>query len=93
MHITRQVALERLVELSDAEHPEMTTSGAVAAGLGADAVTVKTRIEELVACELAHVGADGEVRATVTGEELPALNTAELVIVDPVGGETEGSQG
>lgn len=74
--------MEELAELTDAEHRETTTVGALVSSLGADERTLEEHIDALVSCELAHVDADGNVRATVTGEELLALDTDEVIIVD-----------
>jgi len=92
MCVTRRAVLRQLAELTDAERRETTTVDALGSALGADERTLKEHIDALVACELAHTEADGGVRATITGEELLALETDEMVIVDPPGcdGDADG---
>lgn len=85
MCVTRRAVLEELAESTDAERSETTTVGALVSALGTDEPALKEHIDALVACELAHVEADGRIRATITGEELLALDTDEVMIVDPVG--------
>jgi DNA-binding transcriptional ArsR family regulator len=85
MCVTRRAVLRRLAELTDAQRRETTTVDALASALGADKQTLTAHIDALVACELAHVDTDGDVRATITGEELLALDTDEVIIVDPTG--------
>ena len=58
---------------------------ALASTLAADKRTLEEHVDALVTCELAHVEADGRIRATITGEELLALDTDEVIIVDPAG--------
>ena len=50
--------------------------------LETDEGTIEPHLDGLVACELVRTYPDGRVRITVTGEELLALDTDELVIVD-----------
>jgi predicted ArsR family transcriptional regulator len=83
MCVTRRTVLQELAEATDAERRETVTVDALASVLGANERMMKEHIDALVACELAHVEADGCIRATITGEELLALNTDEVVIVDP----------
>lgn len=87
MTVRRRTVLEQLVRTSDAATRETTTTEALASTLDADERAVDAHIDKLVACELAHVEAGG-VRATITGEELLALDTDEVVIVDPTAGDT-----
>jgi len=90
MTVRRQTVLEQLVRASDAARRETTTTEALASTLDADERAVEAHLDDLVACELAHVEAGGGVRATITGEELLALDTDEFVIVDPTAGDTTG---
>ena len=90
MPVTRRVVLEHLARLSDAECRETTTTESLVSALDADEAAVRDHIEALVSCELAHVDADGDVRATITGEELLDIDTDDLVIVDPTAGEADG---
>ncbi|MBB6647630.1 hypothetical protein [Halobellus ruber] len=83
--MTRRTVLQQLAELTDAQRRETTTVDALVSALDADEQTLTEHIDALVACELAHVDADGGVRATITGEELLALDTDEVIIVDPAG--------
>lgn len=83
MTVTRRTVLERLAALSDADRRETTTRTALAASLSADERTVDAHLDGLAACELARAYPDGRVRITVTGEELLALDTDEMAIVDP----------
>lgn len=83
MCVRRRTVLQELAESTDAERRETTTVDALASALGAKERILKEHIDALVACELAHVDADGGVRATITGEELLALDTDEVIIVDP----------
>ena len=82
MSVTRRVVLERLASASDADRRETTTTAALAAALDADVGTIESHLDGLAACELVRRYPDGRVRITVTGEELLALDTDELVIVD-----------
>jgi DNA-binding transcriptional ArsR family regulator len=85
MCVTRRPVLRQLAEATDAERRETTTVDALASTLGVDERSLEAHIDALVACELAHVEADGSVRATITAEELLALDTGEVVIVDLTG--------
>jgi hypothetical protein len=85
MCVTRRTVLQELVESTDAERRETTTVEALASALAADERTLEEHVDALVTCELAHVEADGRIRATITGEELLALDTDEVIIVDPAG--------
>jgi len=82
MSVTRRAVLERLATASDAERRVTTTTAALAAGLGVDERTVEAHVDGLAACELVRTYPDGRVRITITGEELLALDTDDLVIVD-----------
>lgn len=82
MSVPRRTVLKQLVAESDAERRETTTIEALASVLGRDEGTVEAHLEGLEACELARTTSDGEVRTTITGEELLALDTDEMVIVD-----------
>ena len=83
MCVTRRTVLKRLTEATDAERRETTTVDALVSTLEADARTLEEHLDALVACDLAHVEADGSVRVTITGEELLALDTDGVTIVDP----------
>ncbi|VTT86356.1 hypothetical protein DM2_2394 [Halorubrum sp. DM2] len=83
MTATRRTVLEGLAALSDADRRETTTRSALAASLSADERTVDAHLDRLAACELVRTYPDGRVRITITGEELLALDTDELAIVDP----------
>jgi DNA-binding transcriptional ArsR family regulator len=83
MCVTRRTVLQELAESTDAECRETTTVDALASALAARERTLQKHIDALVACELAHVEGDDRIRATVTGEELLALDTDEVIIVDP----------
>ena len=83
--VTRRAVLKQLAKSTDAERRESTTVEALASALGADEQTLTEHIDVLVACELAHVDADGGVRATITGEELLALDTDGPAIIDLAG--------
>jgi len=82
MSVTRRVVLERLATASDAEQRATTTKAALAATLDADERTIDSHLDGLAACELARTYPDGRVRITITGEELLALDTDALVVVD-----------
>jgi len=82
MSVMRRVVLEQLARASDAEQRETTTKSALAATLDTDEQTIGSHLDGLAACELVRTYPDGRVRITITGEELLALDTDELVIVD-----------
>ncbi|MDZ7745855.1 MAG: hypothetical protein U5K28_04780 [Halobacteriales archaeon] len=82
MSVTRRAVLEQLARASDAEQRETTTKPALAATLDTDEGTIESHLNGLAACELVRTYPDGRVRITITGEELLALDTDELVIVD-----------
>lgn len=82
MSVTRRAVLERLAAASDADRRELTTKARLAATLDADEATIESHLDGLAACELVRTYPDGRVRITITGEELLALDTDELVIVD-----------
>lgn len=83
MDVTRRIVLAQLATTSDAQGRETTTSAALAATLGTDEQTIAAHLDGLEGCELARTYPDGRVRITVTGEELLALDTDDLVIVEP----------
>lgn len=83
MAVTRRDVLEQLAAVSDAESGETTTVAALVAMLDADADTVEAYLDGLRSCELARIDSEGNVRVTVTAEELLALDTDEMVVVDP----------
>jgi Mn-dependent DtxR family transcriptional regulator len=82
MSVTRRAVLERLAAASDADQRETTTTAAIAAALNTDEVTIESHLNGLAACELVRTYPDGRARITITGEELLALDTDEMVIVD-----------
>ncbi|SHH49855.1 hypothetical protein SAMN05443636_2702 [Halobaculum gomorrense] len=82
MSVTRRAVLEQLATASDADQRETTTTAALAAMLEIDEGTIESHLNGLAACELVRTYPDGRVRITITGEELLALDTDELVIVD-----------
>jgi hypothetical protein len=82
MSVTRRVVFEQLAAASDATRRETATVEALAATLDAGEHVVKSHIEGLEDCDLARRGPDGTARVTITGEELLALDTDEMVIVD-----------
>ncbi|MFC6942808.1 hypothetical protein ACFQE8_23090 [Salinirubellus sp. GCM10025818] len=82
MAVTRRTVLEQLATASDAGQRETTTTAALAAMLETDEGTIESHLNGLAACELVQTYPDGRVRITITGEELLALDTDEMVIVD-----------
>lgn len=82
MSVTRRVVLEQLATASDADRRETTTKAALAATLNTDEQTIESHLDRLEACELVRTYPDGQVRITITGEELLALDTDELAVVD-----------
>ncbi|GGJ05829.1 hypothetical protein GCM10008995_14540 [Halobellus salinus] len=82
MSVTRRSVLEQLAAATDATRRETTTFEALATTLDTDEPTVESHVDGLTACELAKPYPDGSVRITITGEELLALDTDELVVVD-----------
>ncbi|MGM0590183.1 MAG: hypothetical protein ACQETI_00910 [Halobacteriota archaeon] len=82
MSVTRRVVLEQLATASDAGQQETTTKAALVAMLDTDEQTIESHLDGLTACELVRTYPDGRVRITITGVELLALDTEELVIVD-----------
>jgi len=82
MSITRRAVLEEIATESDAEKRETTTTAAIAAALNTDEGTIESHLNGLAACELVRTYPDGRARITITGEELLALDTDEMVIVD-----------
>lgn len=81
--IARQAVLERLAAASNADRGETTTIEMLASDLDTDRQTIEAHLEGLVACHLARFESAGRVRLTITGEELLALDTDDIVIVDP----------
>jgi predicted ArsR family transcriptional regulator len=82
MSITRRVVLEQLATTSDAKRRATTTKAALAAALDTDKRTVESHLDGLAACELVRTYPDSRIRITITGEELLALDTEAVVIVD-----------
>ena len=82
MSVTRRAVLKQLATASDADQRETTRKAALAAALNTDEGTIESHLDALEACELVRTYPDGRARITVTGEELRALDTDELVIVD-----------
>jgi len=83
MSVTRRAVLEQLATVSDAAQRETTTTAAIAAAFDTDERTIESHLSGLAACELVRTYPDGRVRITITGEELLALDTDEMVVVDP----------
>lgn len=83
MSVTRRDVLEELDRRSDASAGERTSIEALADALAVGERTVREQLDGLESCELADVDPDGQVRITVTGEELLALDLDEMIIVDP----------
>lgn len=83
MSVTRRAVLVALARESDAASEETTSSASLAAALDVEEGSILTHLDALVACELAHRDADGDVRVTVTGEELLALDVDDGVVVAP----------
>jgi len=86
MSVTRRDVLEELDRQSDASAGEPTSVESLTDALVVDERTVRKHIDGLESCELADLDTDGQVRITVTGEELLALNLDEMIVVDPEGG-------
>ena len=82
MPVKRRTILEQLAAASDADRQETTPIDAMVSALDADKRTVEAHLNGLEACELARRTPDGEVRVTITGEELLELDADEAVIVD-----------
>ena len=83
MPVTRRDVLEELAAVSDASVREMTTVQRLASRLQTDTDTIVAHVCGLQDCELAHKFSENQIRITVTGEELLALNTDDTIIVDP----------
>jgi len=82
MSVTRRVVLDQLATKSDADRRETTTKTVLATSLDTDEATIESHVDGLEDCELAKTYRDGSVRITITGEELLALDTDNIVIVD-----------
>ena len=80
--MTRRLLLECLAELSDADEPDTTDIETLCARLGTDEGTLSAHLDPLTDCELARRCGDGDVRITITGEELLELDAEELIVVD-----------
>jgi DNA-binding IclR family transcriptional regulator len=80
--LTRRLLLECLAELSDADGCDTTDIETLCARLGTDEETLHTHLDPLMDCELARRCGDGDVRITVTGEELLELDTEDPIVVD-----------
>lgn len=89
MAVKRRGVLEQLVAASDAEGRETTTVNSLVSALDADKRTVEAHLNGLEACELARRTPDGNVRVTITGEELLELETDDVVIVDSTRSNSE----
>jgi DNA-binding transcriptional ArsR family regulator len=83
MSVTRRDVLEELDRRSDTSAGERTSIEALADAFAVGERTVREQLDGLESCELADVDPDGQVRITVTGEELLALDLDEMIIVDP----------
>lgn len=82
MSLSRRTVLKTLAAESDAERRETTTVGALSVSLEAPESAVEAELKGLAASELAQTTADGEVRVTITGEELLALEPDGTIVVD-----------
>ena len=82
MTVTRREVLEYLAKASDATEKETTTAHRLASQLQTDTDTILEHVERLQACALARKRPDGRLRITITGEELLALDTDDVIIVD-----------
>ena len=82
MDVTRLTVLQQLAAASDAARGETTTVASLASRLQVEEGTIEDHLIGLISCELARMGDGGDVRVTITGEELLALDTDEAVIVD-----------
>lgn len=89
MSLSRRTVLKALAAESDAECRETTTVEALAASLEGPEAAVETELTGLADSELAQTTADGDVRVTITGEELLALETDGTVIVDTAPAESK----
>ncbi|WP_435186524.1 hypothetical protein [Halobellus sp. EA9] len=90
MSVTRRAVLEQLAAASDATRRETTTVDALAGTLGVDEHAVEVHLRGLKACDLARIAPDGTARVTITGEELLALDTDAVVIVDAARPSSDG---
>jgi len=86
MSVTRRDVLEELEGQSDASAGERTSIESLTDALAVDERTVREQLDGLESCELADVDTDGQIRITVTGEELLALDLDEMIVVDADGG-------
>lgn len=86
MPVTRRDVLEELERQSDASAGERTSVESLTDALSVDERTVRKHLDGLESCELADLDAGGQIRITVTGEELLALDLGETVVVDADGG-------
>lgn len=89
MTLPRRVVLERLCSTTDPRRGETTTPAALASSLDVEERIITDLLHALEACELARWSSDGDVRVTITGEELLELDVGEGVVVDPVPEESE----
>ncbi|MEF8894357.1 hypothetical protein [Halodesulfurarchaeum sp.] len=82
MSVNKQVVLEQLAAATDATQQETTTIQALAATLAVDEQTVESHIQWLVACDLARLTPENDVRVTISGEQFLELDVDDTVIVD-----------
>jgi DNA-binding transcriptional ArsR family regulator len=82
MSVTRREVFEALAATSDADPERTTTVESLAAVLDTDVATVARHVEGLRDCDLARRGPEGNVRVTVTGEELRELDVDDFLVVD-----------
>lgn len=82
MAVTRHDILSAVASESEADGQETTTPAAIANSLQVTERVVGMHLDGLAACDLVRTYADGRLRITVTGQELLALDTDEVVIVD-----------
>jgi len=82
MSVTREAILKQLAKISDAERQETTTIKYLSSILDAEEHTVEAHLDGLEACELARADTNGNIRVTITGEELLELDSEGVVIID-----------
>ena len=83
MPLDRRTVLETLAAETDAATAETISLESLAETLDGDLSIVRNHLQALEACALARIGSDEQVRVTVTGEELLALDTDDAIVVDP----------
>lgn len=82
MSVSRREVLQALAAVTDASPDRTTTIEALAGHLGSEEHIVGAHVDGLEDCELAIQSDAGEVRVTITGEELLDLDTDLMVLMD-----------